>query len=134
MGRRRTVGQATPEQLALFEAHATVVGYWVARFGRWRAKAAGVELDDLRQAARLGLWRACLNFQAERGLRFHTLAGWSIYWAMHDCIEAARYGRARRGQDLVDMSAFAELDAEDRMLARPDDHDDLDDRLAAEDP
>ena len=121
MGRRRTVAAATPEQVALYEAHASIVGYWVARFGRWRAKAAGVELDDLRQAARLGLWRACLNYQAERGLKLTTLAGWSIYWAIHDCVELARYGRARRGQDLVDQSAYARLDGDDRALAY--DHD-----------
>jgi hypothetical protein len=124
MGRRRTVAAATPQQVALYEAHASVVGYWVARFGRWRARAAGLELDDLRQAARLGLWRACLNYEAERGLKFHTLAGWSISWAMHDCVEAARYGRKRRGQDLLDHSAFAWLDPDDRSLAQP--HHDLD--------
>lgn len=100
----------TPEQLALFAEHAQWCSLHVLRFGRWRARAAGIDSDDLMQAARMGLWRAILTFDPSRGIKLATHCRKHIWGHLHECVEVARFGRRRRRwRPLIDHSAFARL-------------------------
>lgn len=112
-GRRmRPRPDPTPEQVRLIEGHLHLMETVVRqRGGRWRARRAGLELDDLYAAGRVGLWRAALAFDPRRGLAFSTLAVPAIVGEMLDAIDLARYGRRRRGRPLVDHSRMVSLDA-----------------------
>jgi DNA-directed RNA polymerase specialized sigma24 family protein len=112
--------EPTPEQLAVYAEHEQWVSLHVYRFGRWRARKAGIEVDDLLQAARIGLWRAILTFDASLGCSMATHCRQRIYWSMHEAIDRARYGRLRKGRDLIDQSLFHELLDHDRPGNDPD--------------
>lgn len=113
MGRRRALRRPSARRIALYEAHLPIVDGYVFAFGAWKAKAAGIELDDLRQAARLGMWQAALRFDFRRGTAFSTLARYAMHWAMHDALDAAKYGKKPRHRPLIDQSAFRRLPNED---------------------
>lgn len=93
----------------LFENYRRMVPSWVKKLGIWRARAAGIEPEDLFQAGYKGLWRACLSFKESKKLNFSTLARWSIRGEILECIEIARYGRRCRKRDLIDQSQFRSI-------------------------
>lgn len=97
----------TPEQQALFDEHYTMVrAILMKNGGKWRAKMAGTEIDDLESAGLAGLWRAALKFDPSRGLKFKTLAYKTIMGDIYEAIEIARYGSRRHGRPLIDHSKF----------------------------
>lgn len=103
---RRHWPQPTVEHYALFDANVSWCLWYVKHYGYWRAHRCGMDRDDLRQQALLGLWMAVLQFDAKLGIKFHTYAAKRVAWAMHDGIEAWRYGRKPRGQACLDHSAL----------------------------
>lgn len=108
--RKRIYDPATPEQLELFARWRHLVLSNGNAVGWWRAKLAGIDVSDLRQAGLMGLWRAVLNFDPARGLKFATLARHAIRGAMFDAIENARYGRrVRKNYPALDHSQFVSL-------------------------
>lgn len=112
--RRRIYDPPTPEQLALFARWKHLVLTNGNAVGWWKAKLAGIEVADLRQAGLMGLWRATLKFDPSRGLKFATIARHAIRWAMQDAIEDARYGRRVRKNHLAfDHSKFTQLPFEE---------------------
>src|SRR5690349_11120350 len=59
------------------------------RAAAWRYRWCGADRDDLRQAGRLGLWRALSAFDAGRGAPFESYAHRAIRRAVRD--EARRH-------------------------------------------
>jgi hypothetical protein len=116
--------QPTAEQLAAYASYERHLGWHVARFGVWRARRAGIERDDLLQAARMGLWRACLTFDPSLGCVLATHATKHIYWHLHDAIERARFGKTRKGRPLHDHAANKYLAHDPPAPETPDDDDD----------
>lgn len=113
----------TAEQLALFAEHEEWVSYHVFLFGRWRARKAGLEVADLLQAGRMGLWDAILTFDPSSGCKMATHCRKRIYWSLYEAVERARYGRVRRNRPLVDHSLFAALEDHDQPRHDPDPED-----------
>lgn len=112
MGRRRALKRPSARRLAIYEAHLPLIDGYVYAFGAWRAQAAGIELDDLRQAARLGMWQAALRFDFSRGTAFSTLARYAMRGAMLDALDMARYGKKPRHRPVIDQSRFERLPGE----------------------
>lgn len=67
-----------------------------------RALPPHVELDDIEQAARIGLIEAALRFDASRGATFQTFARWRINGAIRDYL---------RGLDAVSKEDRARINA-----------------------
>lgn len=67
-----------------------------------RALPPHVELDDIQQAARMGLIEAALRFDASRGATFDTFARWRINGAIRDYL---------RGLDVVSKGDRARINA-----------------------
>ncbi|MCA3009792.1 MAG: hypothetical protein INH34_15570 [Phycisphaerales bacterium] len=132
MGRRRTVRRReqlpppTEAQLAAYASYEQHLGWHVARFGVWRARVAGLDREDLMQAARLGLWRACLTFDPALGCVLATHATKHVYWHLHDAIERAKFGKPRKGRPLHDHAAHEYLAFDPPAPETPDDDDDPD--------
>jgi DNA-directed RNA polymerase specialized sigma subunit len=97
----------TPEQEQMFTEHLPLVKYTVKKMGAWRAKFAGMELDDMLQAGTIGLWRAAVTYDKSHGTVFSTLATKAIKGEILEAIEMARFGRRQRGETLIDHSQFA---------------------------
>lgn len=104
----------------MYAEHEQWISLHVYRFGRWRARKAGIEVDDLMQAARIGLWRAILTFDASLGCSMATHCRQRVYWSMHEAIDRARFGRPRKGKPLIDQSQFADILDHDRPGHDPD--------------
>lgn len=70
----------TPREL--YDTHAGIA----ERIGRKYAARHPAHWDDLMQAARLGLWKACLNYDPARaaGDRFEGYAAQRVQWAVLD--------------------------------------------------
>lgn len=96
----------TPEQEQMFTEHLPLVKYTIKKMGSWRAKFAGMELEDLLQAGTIGLWRAALTYDKSHGTVFSTLATKAIKGEILEAIELARFGRRQRGETLIDHSQF----------------------------
>lgn len=97
----------TPEQEQMFTEHLPLVKYTIKKMGSWRAKFAGMELEDMLQAGTIGLWRAALTYDKSHGTVFSTLATKAIKGEILEAIEMARFGRRQRGETLIDHSQFA---------------------------
>lgn len=91
----REIPTASPERAA--EIRWGFVLQWedaarqVAR--RFLPVAGGCPLEDLEQAARLGLHRAAEGFDPERGFRFSTYARWWVRASMQQAVARHRLGR-----------------------------------------
>ena len=96
----------TPEQEQMFTEHLPLVKYTIKKMGSWRAKFAGMELEDMLQAGTIGLWRAALTYDKSQGTVFSTLATKAIKGEILEAIELARFGRRQRGENLIDHSQF----------------------------
>lgn len=96
----------TAEHHALFAENVRWCLWYVRRYGYWRAARCGMDHDDLRQQALLGLWMAVLQFDGTQGFKFRTYAARRVAWAMHDGVELWRYGRKPRGEPCLDHSAL----------------------------
>lgn len=59
---------------------------WAAQRFAW----SGLDFDDLRQCALLGLYRASRKYEPGRGARFSTVAAWYMFSAIHAEIAATR--------------------------------------------
>lgn len=104
----------TPELQQLCVAHDWLVKEIVLRVGTWRAKIAGIEVEDLLQAGRIGLLLAARRFDPSRGLQFNTLARHAVLGQMLECIEKARFGRKNSHKQLIDQSQFKRLLSSDK--------------------
>lgn len=81
----------------------------IGRLGRWRAKAAQLEVSDLVQAGLVACVQARKRFDGSRGVKWETYAQHRIVGAVLDAIAAGRFGhRPRRGG--IDHSAFESLE------------------------
>lgn len=92
--------ELTPAQCELVEQNlklATLIA-----LDHHRALPPHVELDDIQQAARMGLIEAALRFDASRGATFQTFARWRINGAIRDYL---------RGLDAVSKEDRARINA-----------------------
>jgi DNA-directed RNA polymerase sigma subunit (sigma70/sigma32) len=96
----------TPEQEQMFIEHQPLVKYLIKKMGAWRARMAGMELEDMLQAGTIGLWRAALTYDKSHGTVFSTHATKAIKGEILAAIEEARFGRRQRGETLIDHSQF----------------------------
>ena len=118
--RRRDYSQPTAQQYALFAAHQHLIGWVLQRLRSWRARRAGCQLEDLRQAAAIGLWRATWTWDPRRGA-FSTVACKRMRGEVLDCLDLARYGRVKRRRSLIDQSQFAHYSEQNRQYDKPTD-------------
>jgi DNA-directed RNA polymerase sigma subunit (sigma70/sigma32) len=95
-------------QQKLFNDHIPLVKTIIKRTGSWRAKLAGMDLDDMFSVGMIGLWRAALTYNPNKNTTFGTLAYKTIEGDIFEAIEIARFGRRRHGKDLIDHSKFVE--------------------------
>lgn len=100
----------TPEQEQMFIEHQPLVKYLIKKMGAWRAKMAGMELEDMLQAGTIGLWRAALTYDKSHGTVFSTHATKAIKGEILAAIEEARFGRRQRGETLIDHSQFSSFE------------------------
>lgn len=98
----------TKAQQKLFNDHIPLVKGIIKQTGSWRAKLAGMDMDDMMAVGMIGLWRAALTYDKKHGTAFNTLAYKTIKGEIFEAIEVARYGRRRHGRDLIDQSKFVE--------------------------
>jgi RNA polymerase sigma-32 factor len=86
----------------------------IAAYGRLVVSAAGrfrgygLPLGDLIQEGHVGLMQAAARFEAERGVRFSTYAGWWIRSAMQDFI-LRNWSIVRTGTTAAQKSLFFNL-------------------------
>lgn len=111
--RRRTYPPLTSELQQLCVAHDWLVKELVLRLGTWRAKMAGIEVEDLLQAGRMGLLLAARRYDPSKGLQFNTLARHAVMGQMLECIEKARFGKKNSHKQLIDQSQFKRLQSHD---------------------
>ena len=107
--RRRKYPPLSEELQALCVEHDWLVHDILFRLGRWRAKKAGIQLDDLIQAGRLGLIYAARRYDPSKGFQFNTLARHAVLGQMLECIDFARFGRKNVHKKLIDQSIFVRL-------------------------
>lgn len=93
-------------QKKLFNSHIQLIKVGIKSVGPWRARRAGMEVDDLYSAGLIGLWRAAMTFDKSIGCSFATLAYKLIKYEMLDVIEISRFGRRNINGKLIDQSAF----------------------------
>lgn len=93
-------------QKKLFNGHIQLVKVGIKSVGAWRARRAGMDVDDLYSAGLIGLWRAAMTFDKSIGCSFATLAYKLIKYEMLDAIEISRFGRRNTDGKLIDQSAF----------------------------
>lgn len=72
---------------------------------------AGIEVEDLLQAGRMGLLLAARRYDPGKGLQFNTLARHAVMGQMLECIEKARFGKKNSHKQLIDQSQFKRLPA-----------------------
>lgn len=79
--------------------------------GKWRAKLAGCEFDDLLQAGMIGLWRAILRYDATKGIKVRTLASKAIIGEVLEALDKARFGTRKRSHlaPKMDQSRYRRL-------------------------
>jgi RNA polymerase sigma-32 factor len=96
----------------------------IAAYGRLVVSAAarfrgyGLPLGDLIQEGHVGLMQAAARFEAERGVRFSTYAGWWIRSAMQDFI-LRNWSIVRTGTTAAQKSLFFNLRRLRARLADP---------------
>lgn len=111
--RRRIYDPPTQEQIELFTQTMPLVPHLGAMFGWWRARRAGIQKEDMKQAGFLGLWHAVLRYSPKGKLKFATIARHAILWAMQDVIEQARFNKRVKQRALIDHSNFRPLPLEE---------------------
>ena len=95
------------DQDKLFNDHLHLVKFALKKIkGTYRAKLAGLEIDDLISVGMVGLWRASIHFDPSKGNKFSTPAFQAIKGQMYEAIELARFGKRKRSEDLLDHSRF----------------------------
>jgi len=97
-------------QKKLFDGHIKLVKAGIKSVGGWRARRAGMGVDDLYSAGLIGLWRAVMTFDKDVGCSFATLAYKLVRYEMLDAIEISRFGRRNVNGKLIDQSAFLSYD------------------------
>jgi RNA polymerase sigma factor (sigma-70 family) len=78
-----------------------------------RYRSAGLEPDDLRQAALIGLYFACRSYDPDRGVRF---AGWARRCVRQAIMNAIRWAHGRRQLVLTDALHDGDGDDPTRQL------------------
>lgn len=95
------------DQDKLFNDHLYLIKIALKKINAsYRAKLAGLEVDDLISVGMIGLWRASVHFDPSKGNKFSTPAFQAIKGQMYEAIELARFGRRKRSEDLLDHSRF----------------------------
>jgi RNA polymerase sigma-32 factor len=104
------------DEAALHELIAAYGRLVVSAAGRFRGY--GLPLGDLIQEGHVGLMQAAARFEAERGVRFSTYAGWWIRSAMQDFI-LRNWSIVRTGTTAAQKSLFFNLRRLRARLADP---------------
>lgn len=99
----------TIDQKKLFDEGAPLVKSIIKKMGVWRAKYAGMDREDMLSAGMIGLWRAALSYDPNKGIAFSTLATKIIKSEIYDAIEVARFGKRQHGRKLIDHSKFSSI-------------------------
>lgn len=93
---------------------------WAASRYLW----SGLDFDDLRQAALLGLYKAAGKYDPERGAPFSTVAAWYMFSELKAEIAVTRSTIRMPGyRPLSDGQSVGSLDADERPLLPSDDED-----------
>ncbi|MBL8795407.1 MAG: sigma-70 family RNA polymerase sigma factor [Planctomycetia bacterium] len=110
-----------PNPQQLFDANVRLA-YHVAQSFQSAADRAGIDRDDLRQAARLGLWQSCQRFDASLGWKFSTYAYVGV---QNHCRRLLYTARRQRGEWALpqDLRQHDGLSVLDLAADRRDDHD-----------
>jgi DNA-directed RNA polymerase sigma subunit (sigma70/sigma32) len=88
----------TIDQKKLFDEGAPLVKSIIKKMGVWRARYAGMDREDMLSAGMIGLWRAALSYDPNKGTVFNTLATKIIKSEIYDAIEVARFGKRQHGR------------------------------------